>query len=261
MEHIILLSAVFFVLSIFFSMIGMGGGTLYVPILLFAGFSIKQAPAISLILILGTALPALFNFFKYKKTDWKLALAIEPATNIMAFLGGYYSSLIPAKVLKILLIIILVIAGTLMLKKKKITAKNLQNSKPWHWHREFNGSSYTINMPLILFAGACIGTLSGMIGMTGGIIKLPIMVLLCGVPMDIAVATSTVMVAITAFSGLIGHAIQSPVAWHTGFVLAFSAMFGGFLGSKLSLNVNKVLLKKIFGIVVWLIAIKFTLQL
>jgi uncharacterized membrane protein YfcA len=63
-----------------------------------------------------------------------------------------------------------------------------------------------------------IGLLSGMLGMlgiTGGIIKLPIMVLLCGVPMDIAVATSTVMVAVTALSGLTGHALNGQVDWRT----------------------------------------------
>ena len=45
---------------------------------------------------------------------------------------------------------------------------------------------------------AGIGILSGMLGITGGVIKLPLMVLFCGVPMEIAVATSTVMVAATA---------------------------------------------------------------
>jgi hypothetical protein len=95
MGQVLLLALVFFVISTVFSMIGMGGGILYVPILLFAGFSIKQAPAISLILIVATSAAALFTFWRNHKVDWKLALVIDPPTDVMAFVGGYFSALVP----------------------------------------------------------------------------------------------------------------------------------------------------------------------
>jgi len=261
MEHLFLLAVVFFIVSTLFSMIGMGGGILYVPILLFAGFSIKQAPAVSLILILGTSSAALFTFWRNKKVDWKLALAIDPPTDVMAFVGGYFSALVPELALKALLICILIIAGTLMLRQQRNTIENAADGRPWYWRRNFNGIEYTVNLPLVLTATALVGVLSGMLGITGGIIKLPIMVLLCGVPMDIAVATSTVMVAITALFGLAGHAIRSPVSWDVGLILAIAAVFGGILGSRISLKANKTVLKRCFGIVVWLVAIRLFIQL
>jgi len=113
----------------------------------------------------------------------------------------------------------------------------------------------------VLTATALIGVLSGMIGITGGIIKLPIMVLLCGVPMDIAVATSTVMVAVTAASGLVGHAIHGAVQWQTGIVLAVAAVAGGLLGSRISVSADKTRLKRLFGVVVLLIAFRLGFQL
>lgn len=118
-----------------------------------------------------------------------------------------------------------------------------------------------VNVPLVILSTALIGIISGILGITGGVIKLPIMVLLCGVPMGIAIATSTVMVALTALFGLFGHALQGNVDYKIGLTLAIAALLGGLLGSKISLNVNKGKLKKIFSIVLLLIACKFIYSL
>lgn len=262
MEIIVVLVVVFFIVSGLFSMIGIGGGILYVPILLFAGFSIKQAPAISLMLIMGTSSAALFTFWKNRKVDWKLALVIDPPTDIMAFVGGYLSATFDEKILEGLLVGVLIIAGILMLRKKaNHSSAPISNHKWWYWERDFSGIRYGVNLPLVLAATASIGLLSGMLGITGGVIKLPIMVLLCGVPMDIAVGTSTVMVAVTALSGLAGHALIEHVDWRTGLLLAVAAILGGTTGSRISLKTDKTVLKQIFGIVVLLVAIRLSLNL
>lgn len=256
------LAVVFFIVSGIFSMIGIGGGVLYVPILLFAGFSIKQAPAISLMLIMGTSSAALFTFWKNKKVDWKLALVIDPPTDIMAFVGGYFSAALHENILEGLLVGILMLAGTLMLiKKTNHRSATMFNHKWWYWERNFSGTHYRVNLPLVLAATALIGLFSGMLGITGGVIKLPIMVLLCGVPMDIAVGTSTVMVAVTALSGLAGHVLIEQVDWRSGLLLAVAAVLGGTSGSRISLKMDKTVLKQIFGIVVLLVAVKLLLKL
>ena len=262
MEHTLTLALVFLGVSTLFSMLGTGGGILYVPILLFAGYGMAQAPGISLILIAATSLAALSNFWKNRKVDWKLALVIDPPTDIMAFAGGYFSALVPEPILRGILVAVLMVAGTLMLKNRKGALQpHAQKERWWLWHREFQGERYTVNLPLVLSATALIGVLSGMLGITGGIIKLPIMVLLCGVPMDIAVATSTVMVAVTALSGVAGHALHGQLDWRTGMVLAIAAVIGGLIGSRISLSINKARLKQGFGIVVWLIAVRMLVQL
>ncbi len=262
MGQVLLLALVFFAISTVFSMVGMGGGILYVPILLFAGFSIKQAPAISLILIVATSAAALSTFWRNHKVDWKLALVIDPPTDVMAFVGGYFSALVPEATLRAILAGVLVVAGVLMLTNRTTQprAEALRRAW-WHWPRRFNDVTYSVNLPLVLTATALVGLLSGMIGITGGIIKLPIMVLLCGVPMDIAVATSTVMVAVTAGSGLLGHALHGEVQWQTGAVLAIAAVAGGLLGSRVSIGADKVLLKRLFGVLVLLVALRLVVQL
>ncbi len=87
----------------------------YVPILLFAKTPIHDAAAISLSLILATSLSALFVFSKNKLVDWKLAAIIDPPTDIMAFIGGYFSTYISASVLESVLVCVLIIAGIFMI--------------------------------------------------------------------------------------------------------------------------------------------------
>lgn len=262
MDHPLILALIFLAVSTLFSMLGMGGGILYVPILLFAGFEMAEAPSLSLILIAATSLAALTHFTKNNKVDWKLALVIDPPTNVLAFAGGYYSTLIAEPLLRTILIAVLMTAGTLMLiNRQQNLQPKLLHEHWWLWHREFNGQRYTVNLPLVLTASALIGLLSGMLGITGAIIKLPIMVLLCGVPMDIAVATSTVMVAITALSGIAGHSIHGIIDWRIGLSLAVAALIGGLIGSRISVSMNTAQLKKFFGLVVWLIALRMLVQL
>ncbi len=262
MTGLVALAAIFFGISTLFSMIGMGGGILYVPILLFAGYSMDAAPALSLILILATSSAALVTFWRNRMVDWRLALVIDPPTDVMALVGGYFSHVVPGPVLRGILAGVLVLAGVLMLRRKAPRGSAPAPREGWWlWRRDFHGIRYTVNLPLVLTATAAVGLLSGMIGITGGIIKLPIMVLLCGVPMDVAVATSTVMVAVTAGSGLLGHALSSQVDWVTGLVLAGAAVAGGLLGSRISISADKARLKRIFGVVVLLVAARIVFQL
>ena len=255
MENILILSGVFFVVSAVFSMIGMGGGTLYVPILLFAGFSIKQAPAISLVLIVGTSISAMFTFWRGGKVDWKLTAVIGSTMFVSAFAGGYFSGFASKELLLSLLAGVLVVAGVLMLKNPTRNAEPVvRGSDRWLWNRHFGGHNYRINLPLMVGAAAVISIVSGMLGITGGIIILPIMVLFCGVPMDIAIASTMTIVGVTALSGLAGHAIHGHVEWATALILAASSALGGFAGSKVSLSMNKATLKKMFGVLVLLIA-------
>jgi len=282
------LALVLFLVSSLFSMLGLGGGILYVPILLAAGHSMHEAPALSLMLIVATSGTALVTFLRKHRVDWKLALLMDPPTDLAALAGGYLSASTPERLLKALLAGILFVAGILMLSRAPGSARNVslagndraagatghtgpkpnpqnapvsRQSRPWHWHRRFRGVEYAVNVPLVLFATASIGLLSGMVGVTGGIIKLPIMVLLCGVPMEIAVGTSTVMVAATAAFGLTGHALSHPLPWGAGAALAGAAVAGGLIGSRLSISAPRALLRRAFGLVLLGVGLKVLIGL
>ena len=102
MFKIITVSVFIFVIAILMSMIGRGGGNFYVPVLIAAGASMSTAATSAQLLLMVTAIVATLVFHKYKMVDWKLALVIDPPTDIMAFIGGYCSHYFASYYLKLL---------------------------------------------------------------------------------------------------------------------------------------------------------------
>ncbi len=253
---IIPLSIVIFLIACFFSMIGMGGGIFYVPVLLFFGLPIHNASAMSLALIFASSLSALIVFHKQDLVDWKLAAVIDPPTDIMAFLGGYLSGFVPGIYLKLILFGVLITSGYVMMRNFQVRHCSVKEGRWWIWRREFNGQVYQVNLLYTIPITAGIGLLAGMLGIAGGVVKLPLMVVLCGVPMGIAIATSTVMVALTVAFGMIGHLAAGHLDVFQALPLMLVCFIGGQIGSRISVRADKAILKKIIAIALFIVAFK-----
>ncbi len=86
-----------------------------------------------------------------------------------------------------------------------------------------------------------------MVGISGGSFKIPLLVLACGVPMRIAVGTSSAMVAATALTGFLGHTMGVDLDLSLVLPLGLAALVGGLLGSRFSLETDPRRLKQIFA--------------
>ena len=243
---IALISIVVFLLAVFMSMIGRGGGNFYVPILIAAGASMNVAATGAQLILMTTAIAATLVFHKYKTVDWKLALIIDPPTDIMAFVGGYFAHYFSGYYLKFLFAILLVIAAFFMLRPVKEHIGS-GNRKFGYWVRSFGGYNYRVNLWLVIPITAMVGFFAGMIGISGGSFKIPLMVLACGVPMKIAIGTSSAMVAVTALMGFTGHTIAGDFNPAWSIPLACIAGLGGLLGGRISIKTESLHLKKIFA--------------
>ncbi|GAH19808.1 unnamed protein product [marine sediment metagenome] len=251
----IFLYLTFFIAAGISSMIGIGGGVLYVPILLAFGFSFYQAAAISIFIIMALSISASLVYHRVQLVDWKLALIIEPLTAIMSLMGGYYSSSIQINELKILFILVLIISGYFMIKPIKEIQDKVINQRKWgYWLRKFGEEEYSVNLLIGLPLTALAGLMAGLLGIGGGIIKVPLMVLLLGVPMKIAVGTSCFMVGITALFGFWGHFFTGHFVPKMALILALVVFAGAQAGSRISIKVDKILLKKIYAIFLFLIS-------
>ncbi|MDC7226797.1 MAG: sulfite exporter TauE/SafE family protein [Spirochaetales bacterium] len=243
----IILSLIILAIAFLMTMTGRGGGNFYVVALVAAGMSMHQSAASGQFILMVTALCGMLIFSKNKLVDWKLALVIDPATDVMAFAGGYFSEYIGGVYLKFIFSAMLVIAGFLMLMK--FNDRPLPEIKrPGYWHRTFGDSSYVVNLWIAIPVCAVVGLASGALGISGGSFKVPLMVLLCGVPMPIAVGTSSAMVAATALMGFIGHAAQGHFELQAALPFAAAAAVGGILGGKLALKTKPKRLKLIFAL-------------
>ena len=235
-----------FCIAILMAMTGRGGGNFYVPVLIAAGATMHEAATTGQFVLVATAVTALLIFQKHKTVDWKLALVIDPPTDIMAFVGGYYAHIFSGVVLKLVFAGLLVLASLLMLRPiQEQPGKNRR--RIGFWNRQYNNCEYTINLWLAIPITAATGLASGMVGVSGGSFKIPLMVLACGVPMRIAIGTSSAMVAATALMGFLGHTVSGDFNPTWTIPLAVVAVLGGLFGAKFSIKTKPENLKRIFA--------------
>ncbi|MBN1835238.1 MAG: sulfite exporter TauE/SafE family protein [Spirochaetales bacterium] len=236
------------IISVFTAAVGRGGGNFYVPLLIAAGLPVHQAATTGQLILVTTALSALLVFGFRGTVDWKLALVIDPPTDLMALVGGYFAHRFAGGTLKIVLAALLVASGIMMLLPIKAGAWQRTHGFGW-WHRSFREYHYTVNLWITIPVTALVGLVAGMVGISCGSFKIPLMVLLCGVPMRVAVGTSSAMVATTALMGLIGHAAGGDLvaSWRI-FALAALAAGGGLAGGALSLKTRPEALKLLFAL-------------
>jgi len=154
--------------------------------------------------------------------------------------------LLPGHVLKYVFAVLLVLAAFLMLRP--INERHDANkSRFGFWRRKFGEHEYTVNLWLALPIAALTGLVAGMVGISGGSFKVPLMVIACGVPMRIAVGTSAAMVAATALMGLAGHSLAGDFNAIWAIPLSFAAAGGGLVGGLFSLKAKPRNLKRIFA--------------
>lgn len=250
------LSLIVFAASIVFSMMGLGGGAIYTPIQVWFGIDFHVAAATSLFLIMVTSLSATIVFHKAEKIDWPLAIALESVTALGGFAGGFYSEIFSSSLLSIIFSCVIAATGIIMLSNITPLKFDYHPKKRFYvWKREVYNEVYYVNLPLGMLIGFIAGTFSGLLGIGGGILKVPLMVMLLGIPMDIAVGTSAFMVGITALGGFSGHFLRGHWDPKTSLMLACFVFIGGQLGSRKSITTDKKRLKKGCGLLLVIIAL------
>ena len=105
MSRIVAVSVVIFAVAVLMAMTGRGGGNFYVPVLIGAGAPMHEAATTAQFVLASTAVAASLVFQKFKAVDWKLALVIDPPTDVMAFVGGYYAHRFAGDTLKLVFVV------------------------------------------------------------------------------------------------------------------------------------------------------------
>ena len=235
-----------FVAGILGSIIGFGGGTIIVPVLTFVGFPPTLAVGNSLFAAFSNSVASTTMYAKQKRIEyslgWKLGLMSVPGT----ILGAIISSDLSPMIFKILLALVLLSSASYILLKRKIEEKPIDVSR----------------MLLIFSAGASFfsGVIASLFGVGGGIIFVPLMVVVLGLSMKRAAPTSQFILMFTCFSGLIVHSILGHPDYYQALLLSIGAFAGGILGARLSLEIKEKKLKIIVIIVLIAAAIKLIID-
>ena len=255
MTSLIIVGLLILIVAIAMTMVGKGGGNFYVVILAMANIPMHEAATTGQFILFTASVAAMIIFQKNKSVSWALVILIGTFTALPALGGGYFSYLFSGFSLKLVFAVMLFIAGIVMLIPVSENENITVNKHFGIINIKSGDEIYSINLWIALPVTALTGFGSGMVGVSGGSFLVPLMVLVCGVPMHTAVGTASTLIATTAFMGFTGHAIQRDFNPHYAVPLAFVAIIGGIIGGKLSLKSKPKNLKKLFAYTNWMAAL------
>lgn len=112
---------------------------------------------------------------------------------------------------------------------------------------------------ILIIAGLIAGLSSGLLGIGGGVITVPVLVLLLGVDPKIAVGTSLFVIVPTAIVGTLVHYKAGNIHFSYGVMYLFVAMAGSFLGAHLATVLPSHILRKLFAVLMFIMSIKMYL--
>ena len=239
-----LLIGLVFLLAGLFSMLGLGGSLLYVPLFKWFGYDFKSVAIPTALLLNGvTALTAAVRYLRAGMVDVKGSWPLVVTSLLGAPCGALLTGIVPTRTLMLLFIAGLVVAALRMLRVSG---------------REEPETLLPLRRRLILtgLAGFGIGVIAGMLGLGGGFLIVPLLIAL-GYPTKRAAATSAFVVVFSSFSGFLGHV----AAGHFDRTLMLGGLAaviaGSWLGSRIMIDkADPRLIKRMFGVVLLVVAVK-----
>jgi len=237
-----LVPLIFFCIAFVFSMLGMGGAQLYIPILYWMGLDFKtEAIPLGMLLNVVNSATAATTYTIKKIVDWRAALPFAVTMLILPAVGAWLNAQIPTKPLIAFFAVFTATAATLMLSG---------------WKPKQGKMSSKGRIILGLSGGSILGLVAGLIGRGGGSFVVPLLYI-AGLEAKAAAATSAFVVTCSGVSSFIAHlAIAAKPNWF----IWTSCVVAVFLGSEIGSHVMAQKLKPkgvrmIFGIMLWGIAL------
>ena len=230
------------VVAFLYASVGHGGASGYLALMAIFSFAPETMKPTALLLNLFVAAIAFYHYYKKGHFNKKLFLSFAFTSIPMAFLGGTIDvdASIYKKVLGVLLIFVI-------LKMLNVIGKEspfIKDVKIWQG----------------LLVGGIIGFFSGLIGIGGGIILSPVILLLHWGKMKEAAAVSALFIWVNSAAGLFGQLSSGVTLTSQSFVLVGFALLGGFLGSYLgSHKFNNKHLRKVLAFVLIIASVKLFL--
>jgi uncharacterized membrane protein YfcA len=235
-----------FLIGIIASLAGVGGGIFIVPVLtFFYDFKVNSATATSLTAIIFTAIAATINYSRQNRIFYKTGLILVITTAPGAYLGAWLATIMEEHLLGLIFgsfLILVAIRMIISTLRKKTQTKNL----PTKTDSELIKSKKTIIIGISLsFFG---GIASGLLGIGGGALIVPIMVVVMGMPIHYATATSMFTMIFTSISGVTKYYQSDLINFPVALILASGTIIGAQVGAYTSKKISGRNLSLIFGI-------------
>ena len=223
-------------------LLGGGGSILAVPIFKYVlGFGAKEAIASSLVVVGVTSLSGVASHWR----EGNIKLRVAPAFGLPAAVGAFVGAKVLAGFLSgaaqlALFAVVMLVAAFFMFR---------DNNEPGEEDEDgTDDSGARKRLGLLIVVGAGVGILTGLVGVGGGFLIVPALVLLGKVPMKQAVGTSLLVIAANSFSGFAGYLGSVEFRWGILAIFIALAVAGSFAGARLVRYIPQGILRKSFAV-------------
>lgn len=256
------------------SMVGVGGGFIMTPILiLLFGLIPSKAIGTTLVMVAATSISGSLAFYRQRRIDFRLALVSALITVPAAYFGGHATSFLAQRTLAVIFGWSVLAVGIFTIVR---TLRSEKNVKPQFdgmpvrkgfgmWSRTVVDRSttrfeYGVDMArgvLLLLVG---GLASGLLGVGGGVIIVPVYNLVMGVPMHIGVPTSLFAMMFTSVSGLTAHIQLGNLSIEHAIPLIIGTILGSQMGAYLAKRARASSLRIILALIMIIASVTILLR-
>jgi len=249
--------------------LGLGGGIFLVPFLtLVLGFPLKSAAAISLATVIATSSAVTAQRAGNQLINLRVGMVLEAATTLGSLLGGITAQLVAESILQRLFGIVAIAVAAVVLgrvnKRNVILDATVDPGRlGGRFYEEESGGivSYRVKrLPLALFASFVAGNVSSLLGIGGGIIKVPVLNAWCGMPLRAAAATSALMIGVTATGGAIIYYGRGDLQPLLAAPAVLGVQVGSWAGARLAYGASVKWLKVLMAALLVIVAVLMFLR-
>lgn len=246
-----------FAAGLFGSLLGLGGGILIVPLLTLGfGLPLREAVGVSLVAVIVTSSASAGVYLERHVANLRLGMTLELFTATGALVGGLVAFALSEQVLAGLFTVLLVYTAFTMARRRDTPAPASDVEPAAAVPIEADPSAGERPPPYAVrnFGWGIVGSLfagvvSALLGIGGGLIKVPLMNVAMGVPLRVATATSNLMIGITAAASAIIYLLRGGIDPYVAGPTAVGVFVGASLGSRTAHRVDVRVLRMLFVVV------------
>ncbi len=265
------------------SMVGLGGGIIFVPILLLIfQFPAKNAIPVSLLAMTGNTISCSIAYIRQRRINYKLVFLYDVMDPVGIYVGALVVTILSENILVGIVSGIILVLGITLVRKARAgppkqvtsldgtcapnTGEQVVTGQPVKDLKEktplvYNPKDVKIkNIPAALVSSFGSGFVSGLAGLGGGVTDTTSMILL-GVPPHIAAPTSELAMAFTNVMAVITYTLMGNMVWEASIPLMCGAIIGGQIGAHFSKRIKSHILIYILVGFAWFAAIRLIISI
>ncbi len=226
------------------AILGLGGGIIIVPVLiLLLNVPAHTAVAASLVAVAATSISSSAGYMKRGLPLVRVGLTLELTTLVGAIFGSIAAGFVREDVIFVLFSVLLLYTAWKMWQGRNV--KNVDGDPDMY-----------ITTPAALGGSGAAGCISGMLGVGGGVVKVPVLNILLGAPIHRSTSTSTFMMGLTAAVGSIAYYVRGEFLLELAAPLVLGVLLGARLGPWAAVRIEAKGIRRAFVFVLMFVAVR-----